>query len=50
MTDTDVAVRTDNIMALTLPDPVEFKAKMQAIVEFQRIVREQLNDLYQQNL
>jgi hypothetical protein len=38
----DVVVRTDNIMALTLPDPVEFKAKMQAIVMFQRIVRENL--------
>lgn len=42
MTDTDVTVRTDNIMALTLPDPVEFKAKMQAIATFQRIVRENL--------
>ena len=42
MTDTDFTVRTDNIMALTLPDPVEFKAKMQAIATFQRIVRENL--------
>jgi hypothetical protein len=38
----NMELTTENITALTLPDPIEFTAKMKAIVQFQRIVREQL--------